>query len=284
MLTAKWAFKQKQDIEGNIKRYKACWVARSFQQREGADHFETFAAVLKPQTNKMLFAMTAKKRLHSYHLDMITVFLNSRLGEKVYIEQLLYSDNGNKNQVLLLLHGFYGLNQPVRLWFDTFRDEMKRQGFSQSFYDGAIYFNRQETYVAVYVDDLHIVRPDFHLINDLKAQLLLKFKTTDLGPTAHSLGMEVSRDSDTITVTQTVYIDQLLETHQMSNCNPVSTRIVEGLCFAPANDDSTLNPKDVSAYKKFTGSVQWLAYQTRHDILQTVSKLSHHNMKPIDQC
>ena len=284
VLTAKWAFKRKRDIEGNIKRYKARWVARGFQQREGVDYFETFAAVVKPQTNKMLFAMTAKKRLHSHQLDMITAFLNSRLGEKVYIEQPLYFNNGNKNQVLLLLQGLYRLKQAARLWFDTFRDEMKRLGFLQSLYYSALYFNGQGTYVAVYVDDLHIVGPNLSLINELKAQLALKFKTTDLGPTAHYLGMEVSRDDDTITVTQTVYIDQLLETHQMSNCNPVSTPMVEGLCLAPANDDFIPNPKDVSAYKRFTGSVQWLACQTRPDILQTVSKLSHHNMKPTDQC
>ena len=284
VLTAKWAFKRKRDIEGNIKRYKARWVARGFQQREGVDYFETFAAVVKPQTNKMLFAMTTKKRLHSHQLDMITAFLNPRLGEKVYIEQPLYFDSGNKNQVLLLLQGLYGLKQAARLWFDTFQDEMKRLGFLQSLYDSALYFNGQGTYVAVYVDDLHIVGPDLSLINKLKAQLALKFKTTDLGSIAHYLEMEVSRDDDTITVTQTVYINQLLETHQMSNCNPVSTPMVEGLCLAPANDDFIPNPKDVSAYKRFTGSVQWLACQTRPDILQTVSKLSHHNMKPTDQC
>lgn len=67
--------------------------------------------------------------------------------------------------------------------------------------------------------------------------------------------MEVSLDDDTITVTQTIYIDQLLDTHQMSNCNPASTPMVKGLCLAPAHDDFIPNPKDVSAYKQFTGSV-----------------------------
>ena len=161
---------------------------------------------------------------------------------------------------------------------------MKRLGFLQSLYDSALYFNGQGTYVAIYVNDLYIVGSDLSLINELKAQLALKFKTTDLGPTAHYLGMEVSRDDDTITVTQTVYIDQLLETHQISNCNPVSTPMIEGLCLAPANNDFIPNPKDVSAYKQFAGSAQWLAGQTRPDILQTVFKLSHHNMKPTDQC
>ena len=76
---------------------------------------------------------------------MITAFLNPHLGEKFHIEQLLYFHNGNKNQVLLFLQGQYGLKQAARLWFDTFRDEMKKVGFSQSLYDSALYFNSQGT-------------------------------------------------------------------------------------------------------------------------------------------
>ena len=59
-------------------------------------------------------------------------------------------------------------------------------------YDSALYFNSQRTYVTVYIDDLYIVGPDLSFINKLKAQLASKFKTTDLGPIAHYLGMEVS--------------------------------------------------------------------------------------------
>ena len=84
---------------------------------------------MKPLTNKVLFAMTAKRNLHSHQVDIITSFLNSRLGGKVYIEQPLYFNNGNKNQVLLLLQGLYGLKQAARLWFDIFRDERKETRF-----------------------------------------------------------------------------------------------------------------------------------------------------------
>lgn len=56
VLTAKWGFKR--------KRYIARWVARGFEQREGVDYFETFAAVIKATTNKTLFAISAKKKLH----------------------------------------------------------------------------------------------------------------------------------------------------------------------------------------------------------------------------
>ncbi len=160
---------------------------------------------------------------------MIIAILNSRLVEKVYIEQPLYFDNRNKNQVLLLLHRLYGLKQAARLWLDTFRDEMKKLGFFQFLYDIVFYINSQGTYVAVYVDDLQIVGFDLSLINKLKMQLVSKFKTTDQGLTAHYLGMEVVRVYSTITVTETVNIDQLFDTHLMSNCNPSPTSMVEGI-------------------------------------------------------
>lgn len=88
-----------------------------------------------------------------------------------------------------------------------FWNEIKKLDFFQFLYDSALYFNSQSTYVAVYVDDLYIVRPDFSPINELKAQLASKFKITDLGPMAHYLGIEISWEEDTIIVTQIVYID-----------------------------------------------------------------------------
>lgn len=154
---------------------------------------------------------------------MIIAFLNSRLGQKVYIKQLLYFDNGNENQVFLLLQGLYGLKKVTRLWFDTFKDKMKKLGFFQFLYNSAFYFNDHKTYVAVYVDNLHIISPNLPLINGLKMQLASKFKTTDLGPISHYLGMKVFRGDNTSTITQTVYINQLLNAYQMSDCNFSST-------------------------------------------------------------
>ena len=109
VLTAEWIFRRKRDIERNIKRYKARWIARGFEERESVDYFETFAAVVKTSTNKALFAIFAKRKLQSHQVDMITTFHNSYLTEYVYIEQTQYFHNGNKNQVFLLLQGLYGL-------------------------------------------------------------------------------------------------------------------------------------------------------------------------------
>ncbi len=107
VLSGKWAFKQKRDINGNIKKYKARWIGRGFQQREGVDCFETYTSVVKVATNKALFAVTAHKRFHSHQCDATTVFLNSQLWVEFYIEKPEFFHNGNSNQVLMLLKALY---------------------------------------------------------------------------------------------------------------------------------------------------------------------------------
>lgn len=78
---------------------------------------------------------------------------------------------------------------------------MKKLSFFQSLYNSALDFNVQGIYITVYVDDLHIVGPDLFLINKLKTELALKFKTIDLGPTTHYLGIEVFQENVAIKVT-----------------------------------------------------------------------------------
>ncbi len=101
----------------------------------------------------------------------------------------------------------------------------------------------------------------------LKADLASWSKMTDLGPIAHYLGMEVTSTNTSITVIQTVYIDQLLTGQQMFNCNTAPTFMVEGLYLLPATKGFTPQDVDVTTYKYFTGSVQWLVCQTRPDII-----------------
>ena len=118
-----------------------------------------------------------------------------------------------------------------------------------------LYFNSQKIYIAVYINDLYIIGPDLSFINKLKMELIFKFKTTNLGLRSHYLDIEVFREDDTITVMQIVYINQLLNTYRISNYNPSSISIVEGINLVPISDDYLSNPNDISAYKQFIKSI-----------------------------
>ena len=84
--------------------------------------------------------------------------------------------------------------------------------------------------------------PDLPFIITLKRELAVKFKTTAFRPTSYYLSMEVVRKENTIIVTQTIHIDQLLAAHQMFNCNPAHTPMVEGLSLVSALKEYSPNP------------------------------------------
>lgn len=109
---------------------------------------------------------------------------------------------------------------------DTFTNGIKKLGFFISHYDHILYLENNGTYVAVYIDNLQMISCNLDLINGLKTDMASHFKMTDFGPTAQYLGMKFMQNNDAITVTQTVYINQLLAAHWMSNFNTAKTQMV----------------------------------------------------------
>ena len=59
VLQGKWIYRHKRGPNGEIIRYKARWVIRGDQQKEGIDYTETFATVVKPMSYKLIFAIAA---------------------------------------------------------------------------------------------------------------------------------------------------------------------------------------------------------------------------------
>lgn len=59
VLKGKWVYKLKTSNEGTVSRYKARWVAKGFEQREGIDYAETFSPVAKSCSVRILFALAA---------------------------------------------------------------------------------------------------------------------------------------------------------------------------------------------------------------------------------
>jgi hypothetical protein len=57
-LTAKWVFTRKIDGEtGKPAAYKACWVTKGFQQREGVDYTELFASVAHKNSIRVFLSL-----------------------------------------------------------------------------------------------------------------------------------------------------------------------------------------------------------------------------------
>ena len=57
VISCQWVYRIKRRVDGSVKWYKACLVARGFTQQEGIDYSETFSPVVKHPTIRLMFSI-----------------------------------------------------------------------------------------------------------------------------------------------------------------------------------------------------------------------------------
>jgi len=62
VVTSKWIFHQKLNVDGSFDRYKARWVLRGFTQRPGVDYDETFSPMVKPATVRTVLSLALSQQ------------------------------------------------------------------------------------------------------------------------------------------------------------------------------------------------------------------------------
>ena len=72
---------------GDVERYKAHLVTKGFTQKEGIDYKETFSLVSSKYSLRTIMALVAHFDLELYQMDVKTTFLNSNIGETIYMVQ-----------------------------------------------------------------------------------------------------------------------------------------------------------------------------------------------------
>lgn len=133
---------------------------------QNSNYLETYALVVKLISYKALFAIVVAKDYEIEQIDVKTAFLYGKLDYKnnpIYIEQPEGFTNSTNN-VCLLLKALYRLKQSLRIWYATLTTYLELAGFTTLDADISV-FVKNETFIAVYVDDLLIVRLHITEIN-----------------------------------------------------------------------------------------------------------------------
>jgi hypothetical protein len=279
VVSCKWVFTVKQNLEGKVERYKARLVARGYSQTYGIDYDETFSPVAKMSTVRILVSCAANFGWTLHQLDVKNAFLHGYLQEEVYMEiPPSFSKPDMAGKVCRLRKSLYGLKQSPRAWFDRFKRVLCGMSYKQCNGDHTVFYRhsrRRVTILVVYVDDIIITGDDEPDIKCLKNNLTKEFEVKDLGQLRYFLGIEIARSPKGIVLSRRKYVIDLLSETGMLGFRPASIPIDPNHKLCPESG----YPVNKERYQRLVGRLIYLCH-TRPDISYVVSVVSRYMHDP----
>lgn len=279
IVSCKWVFTIKNNELGEPSRYKARLVARGFTQKYQQDYDETFAPVARISTFRFILAFANQFDLQVHHMDVKTAFLNGVLKEDIYME-VPEGISAEPNQVCKLNKSLYGLKQSSRCWYERFDHVLKELGFKRSEVDPCLYILDKQciddnVYIVLYVDDLILCTKRQTNLQLYKDCLMQKFNMVDLNEIKLFLGIRIERTRDTITLDQSIYLQNVLSKFSMSDCNPSKSPFPTKLDHTALNSDE----HHEAPCRHVIGCLMYAMLCTRPDICAAISILSRYQSK-----
>jgi Reverse transcriptase (RNA-dependent DNA polymerase) len=294
ILTGRWVWVYKRD-----GTRKSRWVVRGFEQVEGIDYQETFAAVARAQSYRILLAIATLLDWDIEQVDIDTAFLYGDIDSEVYVEIPggPFTDlPDGKTMVCHLLKSLYGLKQAPKIWFDTLRTALEEMGLRRLDTEHSVYvllqrqgkkpqgvFIGPDLVIAVYVDDIMMIGRHKPVIQDFKSRLSKKFRIKDMGEATDYLGIEIVRDrtAGTLKIHQTKYCRALLKKYGMDKCNSLKMPIHDSTKLTVDDQDKEiLDEEGIHRYQSIIGSLTYAMQGTRADLAYAVSLCSRFLARP----
>ena len=276
----KWIFKRKLKADGSVDKYKARLVAKGYRQKEGLDYFDTYSPVSRITSIRMLIAIASLNNMEIHQMDVKTAFLNGELDEEIYMEQPEgFVVQGQENKVCKLVKSLYGLKQAPKQWHEKFDHTMLSHGFKINECDKCVYIKTYANscvFVCLYVDDMLIMGTSKDVIMSTKRLLSSIFDMKDLGLADVILGIQIKRNNEGYILTQSHYVEKILNKYNQSNCK-VAVTPFDANCKLKKNTGDAVSQLQ---YSQVIGSLMYLMNATRPDIAYSVSRLSRYTSNP----
>jgi len=173
-------------------------------------------------------------------------------------------------------------------WFYLLDNAFAALGYYQSKADSCVrsrLINGEYTLMSTHTDDVFGASTTENGATEAKAELDRCFEIKDLGTPSIILGMKISQDSVTrsISLTQKAYLERTLERFGMADCNPKSTPLPPGIDISddlcPKTEEDRLFMID-KPYRSALRGLMWAQVATRPDLSYTVNTLARFQTNP----
>jgi Reverse transcriptase (RNA-dependent DNA polymerase) len=284
LVSTKWVFTVKLQVDGTIERFKARLVARGFSQVYGEDYTETFAPTVRMDTLRIFLAIVAAEDLECRQYDIKNAFTESELQEKIYLSRP-HGVPVRSGYALRILRSLYGLKQSARDWNLLAKEFLISIGFQQSLADPCLYVHAKRGIILLlYVDDIAAASKYDRELVWFYSQLSARFNAKDLGEIQKILGVRVTRNrrDRELFIDQEQYLRTVLDRCGFTDAphRRKDTPLNGYDCLRSAKPED--RRIDVTDYQQAIGSIMYGMVFTRPDIAFATGKLSQYLKEPAE--
>jgi hypothetical protein len=211
-LCAFWVFAKKPN-PNDTTRYKARYIAKGFNQREGTNYAHTFALTANFTSMRILLTISAKNNWPVYNFNFVAAYLNVPINKEVWV-QPPEGLNVPKGDACLLHKALYGTKQAARCWWKHLSSTLASMGYTSSYYDSRVYTianQNNRSIIWVHVDNGIVTSSSDVALKKLEQQLsgTLKIKWNE-GITS-MVGVKIMRTTNGFELHQPNLIQKMLQ-------------------------------------------------------------------------
>ncbi|CAI7799941.1 unnamed protein product [Closterium sp. NIES-54] len=281
MLTGKWVFRIKTLADGTVKKIKARWVVRGFEQTQFVDYNQTFAPVGRHTSVRILLCIAAVKHRPLRKIDVSSAFLYPIVDAIIYVEQPhAFEEEGDA--ICLLQKSLYGIKQQApRLWQQHLHGILIELGFQHLPHDQGMYRLESRGHfilLVAYVDDLLYTGDDTDLLDRFEREIQEKLEVTIDHEVTQFPGLNVTQTVDTSHLSAAMYAETLAKKFGIA---PVG--VTTPFRIPPPNhepDTTPLSPADLRLYQQQLGCLLFAAVTCRPDLSYIASQLAQYLRRP----
>jgi hypothetical protein len=248
----------------------------------GIDYGESFSPVVQWSSVRLMLILSIVHGLETRQVDYVNAFAQADLDRDVFVEIPKGCDHSNEGLdcVLKLNKSLHGMSDAPLMFFELLKKNLLNVGFKQFSHIDPCLFVHKKAICLTYMDDCLWFGKDGAaldaLINEMKKRMNLTIESNDV---SNFLGIQFTRQGNTIELKQTGLIQKIIEATGMQEANGKSTP-ADPKTLGKDPDGKPFNKQ--WSYASVVGMLLYLSGNSRPDIAFAVNQAARFTHDPKD--